>query len=118
MAHSRRHDQRIAEQELHFASCRIGQEFDVSDALFKLIEGCHSALEQDMTEYCGLDALRAPVENPNAKCMLQISHDLRHRRLGDPELQVRLRHSSARHDREEGVKVTQPKLPPDLAFPL
>jgi hypothetical protein len=61
---------------LHFAGCRVGQEFDVSDALFKLIKRCHSALEQGMPEYCRLDALRAPIEKPNAQRMLQISYDL------------------------------------------
>jgi hypothetical protein len=50
--------------------------------------------------------------------MFQISNDLRYCWLGDPELHSRLRHASAPHDREEGVKVAQPKLPADLAFPI
>jgi hypothetical protein len=66
----------------------------------------------------GSTATRAPVKKPNAERGALISNDLRNRRLGDAEPDGRLCHASALHDREQGMKVAQPKLSADLALPI
>src|SRR5262249_47976524 len=104
--------------DLHFAGRRIGQEFNVPDALLELIEGCRSALEQGLPEYRRLDALRTSVEKPNTERMLQICNDLRYCRLRDAKLQGSLRHAPTLHHGEERMKIAQPELPADLALPV
>jgi len=46
----------------HFSGGRIGQEFDVPDALPQFIEGGHAALQQRGAVDRRLDALRASFE--------------------------------------------------------
>ena len=69
---------RIADaSELHASDAqlsgrRIGQEFDVSDALFQLIERGQAAREQRAAVARRLDTPRTTIEKPDANCVLEV----------------------------------------------
>ena len=68
---------------------RIGQKFDVPDALLQLIE-CRDAASRLTTIDCWLNTLRTAIDESDAKGVLEIDDDLRHSGLETPSCRAAL----------------------------
>src|SRR5262249_48644561 len=67
----------------YFSSGRVGQEFDVPDALLQLVENRDAAFKEHVTVDRWLDASRAAVEKPYSKRVFEIGDHLRNGGMGN-----------------------------------
>jgi tripartite-type tricarboxylate transporter receptor subunit TctC len=109
---------RLGASNSHFASCWIGQKFDVSDALLQLIKRDQAAPEQRLAIYVWLDTPPIPIKKWHAQCMFEVRNYLRYSRLGNTKLRSRLAHAAAMRNGEKCMQVPQPKTPAQLGFPV
>src|SRR5262249_31867648 len=103
---------------MHFPYSRIGQEFDVPDALLQLVENRNTAFEERAAVDRRLDALGTAIEKPHAESMLEIGDHLGNGRLGNAEVLRRLGHAAALDDGGEHMQVPQSQPASNLAFPV
>ena len=102
----------------HLSGTRIGQELDVSDPLFELVEDHVATIEQGPSVDRRLDALRAAIEKSHPQRVLQVGDRFGNGRLGHAELSGALGHAAALGDRGKDVEVTQLEATADAALPV
>src|SRR5262245_24436262 len=98
---------RIGRSDPHFARRRIGQKFDLLDALSHLVEYGDAALDQRPTVGRRLDAALAAVEEPHPQGRFHVGKRLRYARLPDRKTLRRLAHCPAFDDGHEDAEVAQ-----------
>src|SRR5258708_7018358 len=103
---------------MHFPYSRIGQEFDVPDALLQLIENRNTAFEQCAAVDRRLDALGAAIEKPHAEGMFEGGDHLGNSGLRNAEVLRRLGHAAALNHRREHMQVSQSQPAADLTLPV
>src|SRR3954453_5054912 len=66
---------RLVAADPHFTGARVGEEVDVPDSLFKLMESRKTSLEKGAAVDRRLDTQRPPIQQPYAKPVLEIGND-------------------------------------------
>ena len=99
-------------------SGRVGQEFDIFDALPQLVEGGMAAIEHGAPVFGELDAVRIALQQTHPEGMLQICHRFCHHRIRDGKLFRRLGHASTLHDCEKDMQIAQLEPTSDTLAPF
>jgi hypothetical protein len=115
--HEPRH-QRFRTADPHLSGTGIGQELDISNPLFELVEDHVATIEQGPRVDRRLDALGAAVEKPHPQRVLQVGDRFGNGRLGHAELSGALGHAAALGDRGKDVEIAQFEPPADAALPV
>ncbi len=102
----------------HFPRGRIGQEFDVPDALLQFVENSDAAFEERVAVDRRLDATGAAVEKPHSERVFEIGDHLGNGGVGNTEVSRRLGHAAALNDGREDMQVPQLKPAADLTLPV
>src|SRR4051794_16754409 len=100
----------LVASDANFANSRVGEEFDVPDALAQVVEDSDSAIKQRATVNGRLDALRAAIEENDPERALQICNGPGYCGLGDVKLVGRFSHAARLDDSHQDIEF--PKFQP------
>ena len=113
-----RSQNKFSRADPQFPDGRVGQEFDVPNALSQLIEGREAAPKQRVPVHSGLDTPRASVKKFHADCVFEIGNNLRHCWSRNAQLRCSFGHAANLRDGEEHVQIAKSQAAANLALPV
>src|SRR5262249_1953950 len=97
--------QKFRTRNSHLPRCLVRQKLNILNRMLQLVEYDAATLKKHLSINRRFDALRGPIKETDANCILEVRNRLRYGRLGHCEMRCCLRHAAPTHDGGQDVKI-------------